>query len=102
MGAQSFSDDDLAIAGQITLDQLQQIADDDYKSVLNLHWQHKKSLLVNEKEKTEFLGLRYVNFPIKAKHINHQAMLWILKTITELPKQTLISSKTKLITQIST
>ncbi|WP_306557707.1 beta-lactamase hydrolase domain-containing protein [Nostoc sp. 'Peltigera malacea cyanobiont' DB3992] len=57
--------DNLAIAGQITLDQLGQIADEGYKSVLNLRLPDEIGLLANEQEKTELLGLYYVNIPLK-------------------------------------
>ena len=82
--------DQLAIAGQITPDQLKQIADEGYKSVLNLRLPDETGLLADEQEKTEFLGLYYVNFPTKTEDINHQSMLQIYQTIVELPKPTLI------------
>ncbi|QKQ72436.1 sulfur transferase domain-containing protein [Nostoc sp. TCL240-02] len=82
--------DQLAIAGQVTPDQLKQIADEGYKSVLNLRLPDETDLLVDEPEKTEFFGLYYVNFPTKTEDINHQSMLQIYQTIAELPKPTLI------------
>ncbi|MFW9262061.1 beta-lactamase hydrolase domain-containing protein [Nostoc sp. CALU 546] len=82
--------DELAIAGQITLDQLKQIADEGYKSVLNLRLPDETGLLVDEQEKTELLGLYYVNLPTKSEDINHQATLQIYQTIIELPKPILI------------
>ncbi|WP_375495484.1 hypothetical protein [uncultured Nostoc sp.] len=45
--------DELAIAGQITLDQLQQIGDEGYRSVVNLRLSDETGFLVNEQEKTE-------------------------------------------------
>ncbi|MBE8971221.1 hypothetical protein IQ277_35020 [Nostocales cyanobacterium LEGE 12452] len=82
--------DELAIAGQIKLDQLQQIANGGYKSVLNLRLPDETGLLANEQEKTELLGLYYVNFPTKSEDINHQGMLRIYQVINKLPKPTLI------------
>ncbi|MBG1244787.1 beta-lactamase hydrolase domain-containing protein [Nostoc sp. NZL] len=82
--------DELAIAGQITLDQLEQIASEGYKSILNLRLPNEIDLLANEQEKTEFLGLYYLNVPTKTEDINHEGMLQIYQTITELPKPTLI------------
>ncbi|MBD2523368.1 sulfur transferase domain-containing protein [Nostoc sp. FACHB-133] len=82
--------DQLAIAGQITLDQLKQIADEGYKSVLNLRLPDETGLLADEQKKIEFLGLYYVNFPTKTEDINHQSMLQIYQMIAELPKPTLI------------
>ncbi|MEH1950105.1 beta-lactamase hydrolase domain-containing protein [Nostoc sp.] len=82
--------DNLAIAGQITLDQLQQLADGGYKSILNLRLPDETGLLANEQEKTELLGLYYVNIPTKPEDINHQGMLQIYQIVTELPKPILI------------
>ncbi|HEY9801051.1 MAG TPA: sulfur transferase domain-containing protein [Leptolyngbyaceae cyanobacterium] len=81
---------ELAIAGQITAEQIQQIIEDGYKSVLNLRSPDEKELLDNEKSKLEFLGLGYINLPIKFEEINHQTTLQILQTINELPKPVLI------------
>ena len=82
--------DELAIAGQITLLQLTQIVDEGYKSVLNLRLPDEKGLLDHEQDKIEFLGLRYVNLPTLAEDINHQATLQVFQIITDLPKPTLI------------
>jgi uncharacterized protein (TIGR01244 family) len=80
----------LAIAGQITLDQLPQLADDGYKSVINLRASGETGWLSYEQEKTEFLGLHYINLPIQTEDINYQTALLIFKTISELPKPILI------------
>ncbi|MEH1965579.1 beta-lactamase hydrolase domain-containing protein [Nostoc sp.] len=82
--------DELAIAGQITLDQLQQIADEGYKSVLNLCLPDETGWLADEQEKSKFLGLYYLNLPTKPEDINHQSTLQIYQVITELPKPILI------------
>ncbi len=82
--------DELSIAGQITLNQLQQIADEGYKSVLNLRLANETGLLAHEQEKTELLGLYYVNLQTQAENINHQGMIEIYQLITKLPKPTLI------------
>ncbi|MFN6515230.1 MAG: beta-lactamase hydrolase domain-containing protein [Nostoc sp. CreGUA01] len=82
--------DELAIAGQVTLVQLKQIADDGYKSVLNLRLPDEIGLLVDEEEKTELLGLYYINLPFKAEDINDGATLEIFQRITKLPKPVLI------------
>ncbi len=82
--------DELAIAGQITLVQLKQIADDGYKSVLNLRLPDEIGLLVDEQEKTELLGLYYINLPFQAEDINDGATLEIFEKITKLPKPVLI------------
>lgn len=81
---------ELAIAGQITLEQFQKIAEDGYKSVLNLRLANEKGLLENEQEKIELLGLYYVNLPTQSEEINYQVAIQIFKTIAQLPKPILI------------
>lgn len=82
--------DELAIAGQISAEQLTQIADDGYRSVLNLRSLEEKGFLDYEQEKLERLGLHYIHFPIKAEEINHQVAIRVFQTITELPKPLII------------
>ncbi|MFH7026107.1 MAG: beta-lactamase hydrolase domain-containing protein [Heteroscytonema crispum UTEX LB 1556] len=82
--------DELAIAGQISIEQLQQIAEEGYRSVLNLRSPDEKNLLDGEREKTQFLGLYYVNLPTKSEEINYQFALRLFAKISELPKPTLI------------
>jgi uncharacterized protein (TIGR01244 family) len=82
--------DELAIAGQITLYQLQQLADDGYKSVLNLRSPDEQGSLEKEQEKVELLGLQYINFPINIDEINQQAALKVFQIINLLSKPTVI------------
>jgi len=81
---------ELAIAGQITLDQLEKLADEGYKSVLNLRSPDENSLLEHEQEKVQSLGLDYINFPTNLEEINHQAALNIFQIINQLSKPILI------------
>lgn len=81
---------ELAIAGQITPDQLQEIADDGYKSVLNLRLQNENGILDSEQDEIELLGLYYINFPINIAEINRQLASQLFQAITQLPKPTLI------------
>ncbi|HLP91057.1 MAG TPA: sulfur transferase domain-containing protein [Nostocaceae cyanobacterium] len=81
---------ELAITGQITAEQLQQIALEGYKSVLNLCLSTETYFWNYEQERTELLGLKYVNLPTKIEEVNHQNSLRIFKTISDLPKPTLI------------
>ncbi|MBK1986260.1 hypothetical protein A0J48_001615 [Sphaerospermopsis aphanizomenoides BCCUSP55] len=81
---------ELAISGQITPEQLQKLADEGYKSVLNLCFPDESCLWINEQEKTEILGLCYVNMPTNIENLNHQAAIQIFQTISKLPKPLLI------------
>jgi uncharacterized protein (TIGR01244 family) len=81
---------DLAISGQITPDQLQQLADDGYKSVLNLCFSDEPSFWQHEQEKSQLLGLSYINLPTKIANLTHPAANHIFQVIRELPKPLLI------------
>ncbi|MGM3307778.1 fused DSP-PTPase phosphatase/NAD kinase-like protein [Anabaena sp. WFMT] len=81
---------ELTICGQITPEQLQTLADDGYKSILNLRFADEQNSWNNEQEKTELLGLCYVNFPIKIENFHHQYAIEVFHVISELPKPLLI------------
>ncbi|AFZ59575.1 hypothetical protein H6G54_13850 [Anabaena cylindrica FACHB-243] len=81
---------ELTICGQITPEQLQNLADDGYKSILNLRFADEQNSWNNEQEKTELLGLHYVNFPIKIENLNHESAIEVFQIISELPKPLLI------------
>lgn len=82
--------DDLAIAGQITLDQLKQIAEAGYKSVLNLRSPDETGFQGSEQLNPYLLGLEYVHLPIKLTEMNPQSVIQVLQKISELPKPILV------------
>lgn len=82
--------DDLAIAGQLTSDQLQQITQQGYKSVVNLRSPDEEGFLSNEQQEIEALGLYYINVPIKVEGINDRVAAQVLQKIDELSKPTLV------------
>jgi uncharacterized protein (TIGR01244 family) len=82
--------DDLAIAEQITPEQLQQILQGGFKSVLNLRSPDEEGFLINEQQQAETLGLYYINIPIKVEAINDEVAAQVLKQIDEVPKPALV------------
>jgi uncharacterized protein (TIGR01244 family) len=82
--------DDLAIAGQITSEQLKQIAQAGYKSILNLRSPDEVGFQSSEQLNPQLLDLLYVNLPVKATEINPQIALQVFQKINELPKPTLV------------
>lgn len=82
--------DELAIAGQITSEQLQEIAQEGFKSVLNLRSPDEDGFLSNEQEQAQALGLSYLNLPIKLEAINDEIGTRVFRVINELPKPILI------------
>lgn len=81
---------ELSVAGQIYPEQFPRLVADGYKSILNLRSPDELGWLDDEQNKLEFLGLRYLNLPIKVEEINHQTTIQVLQTVNELPKPTLI------------
>ena len=83
--------DELAIAGQIGPEQLKQIAQEGFKSVLNLQTPEEKGFLINEQQQAEDLGLKYVHMPIALEAINHNEITaQVLQQIAELAKPVLV------------
>ena len=80
----------LAIAGQPTLDELQQLAEEGYRSIVNLRSSNETGFLDVEQQKTEYLGLYYANIPIQTKSLNLDTALSVIRQLTELPKPMLI------------
>ena len=82
--------DDLAIAGQITLEELQQIVASDFKSVLNLRSPDEEGFLSSEQQQAEALGLDYVNIPLKVEELNDKIAKLVFQELNKLPKPTLV------------
>lgn len=82
--------DEMAIAGQITPDQLAQLAQEGYSSVLNLRLPNETGLLSEESQKVQYLSLNYVNLPLKADNLNWELTAPILQALDTLPKPVLI------------
>ncbi|MBE9180344.1 hypothetical protein IQ268_17415 [Oculatella sp. LEGE 06141] len=80
--------DELAIAGHITLEELRQIAAEGYKSVLNLRSPGRSSN--KEQQEVERLELRYVNLPIDTEVMNPEITVKVLHQINQLPKPMLV------------
>ncbi|MGQ4646445.1 beta-lactamase hydrolase domain-containing protein [Lyngbya aestuarii] len=82
--------DELAISGQVTLTELQQIAQQGFKSVLNLCSPDEEDFLIEEQEQVYLLKLHYRNLPLKTEAINQESISQVLQQIKELPKPVLV------------
>jgi uncharacterized protein (TIGR01244 family) len=82
--------DDLAIAGQIAPEQLQQIYQQGFKSVINLRSPDEEGFLNNEQQHVEALGLNYINMPIKVEAMTAEIAGQVLNKIDELSKPALV------------
>jgi uncharacterized protein (TIGR01244 family) len=82
--------DDLSIAGQISSEELKELAFQGFKSVLNLRSPDEKDFLNDEQKQAEAVGLEYVNVPLNPKEANQQLTTQAILEIDNLPKPILI------------
>jgi uncharacterized protein (TIGR01244 family) len=83
-------DEDCAIAGKLTPEQIQQLPLAGFKSVLNLRSPHETNLFGDEQQWIEATGLTYLNVPVAHDRINSKLADRILATLQRLPKPILI------------
>jgi len=82
--------DELAVAGQITPDQLQELVMEGYRSILNLRLPSETGFLSSEQHQAAALGLYYINFPVRTDVINNEVVTQVLQQIRQLPKPLLV------------
>jgi uncharacterized protein (TIGR01244 family) len=86
--------DQLAVAmGQVTPEQLQQAAQEGFKSVLNLRSPNEEGFLSNEQQQAEKAGLKYVNIPVQPDGMSDELADQVLQEIDQLPKPALTHCK---------
>lgn len=85
---------ELAIAGQPTLDELKQLAEAGYRSVVNLRSPDETGFLNDEQRNTEYLGLRYANIPIQKNSLNLDDVIPVIQQLTGLPQPMLVHCDT--------
>ncbi|OWY63615.1 phosphatase [cyanobacterium TDX16] len=80
----------LTVAGQVTPEQLQQAAQEGFKSVLNLRSPDEEGYWRDEQQQAEALELHYVNIPVKVDTLTEDKTTEVLEQIDALPKPALI------------
>jgi len=84
----------LAVAmGQVTPEELQQAAQEGFKSVLNLRSPNEEGFLKDEQQQAENAGLQYINVPVKPDGMSNELADQVLQEIDQLPKPALIHCK---------
>ena len=81
---------DLSIAGQISAEELKELAIEGFKSVLNLRDPNENGFFHDEKQQAEIVGLEYVNLPLNSKEPNQQLTTEAIQAVGNLPKPILI------------
>jgi uncharacterized protein (TIGR01244 family) len=82
--------DTLFAVGQVQWEQLQQAAQEGFRSVLNLRSPNELGFLPEEQQMVEALGLHYVNIPLMPEQIDEMVITRILKTLEQLPKPVVV------------
>lgn len=80
----------LTVAGQVTIEQLQQAGKEGYKAVLNLRSPDEQGFMQDEQQQAEVAGLEYVNIPVKPDGMTDELTNRVLEQIDQLPKPVLI------------
>lgn len=89
--------DNISIAmGQPTPEDLQQAAQEGYKSVLNLRSPQEEGALSDEQQHAETAGLRYVNLPVRPDALSQEQTDQVMQQIDQLPKPLLAHCKSGL------
>ncbi|WP_416668901.1 beta-lactamase hydrolase domain-containing protein [Egbenema bharatensis] len=82
--------DSLSIVGQVTPEQLQQAAQQGFKSVLNLRSPNEPGVLSDEQQKAAAAGLEYANVPLNSSNATAEGIANALKELESLPKPVLV------------
>jgi uncharacterized protein (TIGR01244 family) len=77
--------DEFSAGGQPTPETLKQLADEGYKSVVNLRSLDEAGALADEQQQAEAAGLQYVNVPLKPTEANNNLTAKVLSELEELP-----------------
>ncbi|MBD2614912.1 phosphatase [Nostoc punctiforme FACHB-252] len=77
--------DEYSAGGQPTPETLKQLADEGYKSVVNLRSLDEVGALADEQQQAQAVGLEYVNVPLKPSQTNDNSTAKILSELQQLP-----------------
>lgn len=82
--------EDYSSAGQLTPEQIQQVAAQGFRSILNLRSHNETGVLPNEAEQVNSTGLDYAQVPISPTDLEADSLDKALHTLNHLPKPVLI------------
>lgn len=77
--------DEYFAGGQPTPETLKQLADEGYKSVVNLRSLDEAGALADEQQQAQAVGLEYVNVPLKSSQANDNSTAKVLSELQQLP-----------------
>ncbi|WP_445636755.1 Beta-lactamase [Nostoc sp. DSM 114161] len=77
--------DEYSAGGQPTPETLKQLADEGYKSVVNLRSLDETGALADEQQQAQAVGLEYANVPLKPSQANDSSTAKVLSELQQLP-----------------
>lgn len=77
--------DEFTAGGQPTPEDLKQLANQGFKSVVNLRSIDETGALVDEQQQSEAAGLQYVNVPLQSTEANAELTAKVLSEVEQLP-----------------
>lgn len=77
--------DEFSAGGQPTPEDLKQLADEGFKSVVNLRSLNETGVLVDEQQQAVTFGLQYVNVPLQSTEANAELTAKVLTEVEQLP-----------------
>lgn len=77
--------DEFSAGGQPTPETLKQLADEGYKSVVNLRSLDEAGVLADEQQQAEAVGLEYVNVPLQSNSADSELTAKVLFEVEQLP-----------------
>lgn len=77
--------DEFSAGGQPDSEDLKHLANQGFKSVVNLRSLDETGALVDEEQQAEAAGLQYVNVPIKSTEANAELTAKVLAEVEQLP-----------------
>ncbi|MGC8711839.1 MAG: beta-lactamase hydrolase domain-containing protein [Leptodesmis sp.] len=78
--------DDLAIAGQLTLEEFEQLVEEGYRSVVNLRSPDETGFLRSEQQILEQFGIFYLSHPTTLGDIHPDFIRTLIQQIIKLPQ----------------
>jgi len=76
---------EFSAGGQPTPETLKQLADQGYKSVVNLRSPHEAGVLDDEQQQAQAVGLQYLNVPLNSTSANDHLTAKVLSELDQLP-----------------
>lgn len=83
-------DSEVSVAGELNPEQLQQVSQQGFKSVLNLRIPREKGFLVDEPQIVEALGMEYAHVPVNPSALSGELIAQVSEQIDILPKPVLM------------